>query len=146
MADTALTTVSVKKLIYTWFKKLTDHAPVDEMLAMLNVDSLQMKFPEATLTSEQQFRDWYTTVTNKFFDQVHELKMLDVALDGDVATVELVVNWQARTWEPPAGYSGWEGVYAHQSWTVAISDKTGIPAITTYDVHTFEPMDGPLRI
>ena len=86
------------------------------MISMLDTTDLEMKFPESTLKSEQDFRDWYKVVTNKFFDQVHEVKMLNVDVVDDAAAVHLVVNWQAKTWNPPEGYSRWNGAYVHQSW------------------------------
>ena len=72
--------------------------------------------------------------------------MVDIVIDGDKADVKLVVNWQARTWDPPAGYSGWEGVYAHQTWLVERNGDTGKAAISRYSVDRFEPMEGPLQI
>lgn len=142
-----LTQADIKKLIYTWFKKLTDHAPVEEMVEMLDENDLEMKFPEATLKGVDDFKEWYHTVTHKFFDQVHELKMLDITIDGPQATVSLVVNWQARSWDPPAGYSKWDGVYAHQTWTVVADHPGEQPAvIQRYSVDKFEPMEGPLKI
>jgi hypothetical protein len=141
-----LTTFEVKELVYYWFKKLTDHEPIEEMLQMLNTKKLEMSFPDTAIRSEEDFRSWYKTVTNLFFDQVHELKMLDIVINGDKADVKLVVNWQARTWEPPAGYSKWEGVYAHQTWLIEKNSNTGKPVISTYIVDKFEPMAGPLKI
>lgn len=141
-----LKSIEIKKLVFQWFKKLTDHAPVEEMIAMLSSRSLTMKFPEVSFTTEADFRNWYKTVTNKFFDQVHEVKTLDITIDGPKANVFLVVNWQARTWEPPDGYSKWEGVYAHQTWIVERDPENGDPVISMYAVTDFDPMDGPLRI
>ena len=44
-----LTQAEVYDLVYEWFRKLTIKSPLDEMLAMLSQDSLEMKFPEKTL-------------------------------------------------------------------------------------------------
>lgn len=137
----ALSTYKVKEFVYYWFKKLTDHAPMDELLSMLHTEDLLMKFPETVLQNENDFRKWYKTVTNKFFDQVHEIKMLEVSINGDTADVHLIVNWQARTWNPPDPYSKWEGVYAHQNWQVIKDRKTGKPVIRSYIVRKFDPME-----
>ena len=47
--DNLLTTFEVKELLYDWFKKLTDHQPVEEMLQMLNTDKLEMSFPDTSI-------------------------------------------------------------------------------------------------
>jgi hypothetical protein len=146
MSNQELTKLQVKQLIYDWFIKLTDHAPVEEMISFLNPVNLEMQFPEKTLTSIEDFRQWYEKVTNMFFDQVHELKMLDIVIGGSRADVNLVVNWQARTWQPPAGYSKWEGVYAHQTWVVEAASNAHGAMITSYLVNKFDPMQGPLKI
>lgn len=136
----ALTEWEVQELVYTWFRKITDKAPIDEMLAMLSADGLEMAFPEETLTSHDDFTQWYESVTSTFFDQVHELKLLAVEVEGDRAEVGLIVNWQARTWTPPAPYSEWQGFYVHQTWTVERDAKTGQPVIVKYKVGEFDPM------
>lgn len=145
-ADTGLSVLAVKQLVYEWFARLTDHAPLAEMEALLNVDRVEMTFPETTVNGQQEFRAWYDTVSHKFFDQVHELKMLHVEVAENLATVHLVVNWQARTWDPPQGFSDWVGAYADQVWTVEPHRETGVAAITTYRVTRFVPMSGPLKI
>ena len=136
----ALTQSEVQDLVYTWFRKITDKCPEDEMLAMLSTDGLEMRFPERTLKSYDDFRDWYHGVAGLFFDQVHELKMLAVDLDGERANVTLVVNWQAHTWNPPAAYSEWSSFLIHQDWTVRRDRASGRPVIVTYLVGTADPM------
>lgn len=144
MAQTRpLTQSEVQELVYTWFQKITDKAPVKEMVAMLATNGLEMVFPERTLRSHDDFADWYAGdqgVTYKFFDQVHDLKMIAVDLAGDTAAVTLVVNWQARTWTPPDPYSEWQGAYVHQSWTIKRNASSDAPVIVTYRVGAFEPM------
>lgn len=136
-----LTNWDVQKLVYSWFRKITIKVPVEELLSMLSSEELEMKFPEETLRSHADFRKWYKTVTHKFFNQVHEVKMLDVDVSGDKAVVSLIVNWQADIWEPPAPFSKREGYYVHQTWTAKMDQSTGKPVITTYDVGEFDPME-----
>ncbi len=141
MAETnGLTGWEVKELVYTWFRKLTIKVPEEEMLALLSAESLEMRFPEETLRNHTDFKQWYKKVTHLFFDQVHELKMLDVDIRGDQATVHLIVNWQARTWNPPAGFSEWRGFNVHQKWIVVQDPKSGKPVISVYHVGEFDPM------
>jgi hypothetical protein len=138
-----LASAEVKALVVGWFRRLTDHAPVEEMLAMLDLQRLQMTFPEATLRSEADFRKWYGDVTGKFFDQRHDLEMLDVDVQEHRAHVNLVVGWQARTWTPPAAYSGWIGAHAYQEWMVERAAEHLPPRIVTYTVARLEPMQRP---
>ena len=127
----------VNKLVYYWFKKLTDHAPIEEMIAMLSKDDLYMKFPETDFNNIDGFNNWYHAVTNKFFDQIHNILSLDISIESNIAKVTLVVNWQAKSWDPPEGYSKWVGVNAHQSWIV-VEDSTGRPVIKSYKVEAFD--------
>jgi hypothetical protein len=139
---TALGSWEVKELVYTWFKKLTDKAAADEMVAMLSGGSLEMKFPDDTLRSHAEFRVWLKKVTGIFFDQVHDVLYLDVRLDGEEADVNLVVNWQARTWTPPAAYSELTGFNVHQHWVVVRDGKSGKAVISIYHVGAFDTMKG----
>ena len=49
------------------------------------------------------FREWYERIINTFFDEVHTIKELQVTPAGDHADVKVVVNWQAKVWQPPDG-------------------------------------------
>lgn len=137
-----LSSWEVKELVYTWFKKLTDKAPADQMVAMLSGDSLEMKFPDDTLRNHAEFRTWLKKVTGIFFDQVHDVLFLDVRLDGLQAEVNLVVNWQARTWVPPAAYSELTGFNVHQHWVVTRDRASGRAVISVYHVGAFDNMKG----
>jgi hypothetical protein len=143
MVETALTSWEVKDLVYTWFKKITEKAPVEDLLVMLSAGSLEMKFPEETLRNHTDFKKWLDKVTHLFFDQVHDVIFLDVVVDGRKADVNLIVNWQARTWTPPAAYSQWQGFYVHQHWVVVKDETSGRPVISTYQVGQFDPMTCP---
>lgn len=137
-----LTDFDVNKIVYDWYKKLDDHAPVEELLPLLASEGLMMQFPEGTFSSEGEFRAWYSKVTNLFFDEIHNMKMLSYELDGEKANVRLVVNWQAHIWNPPAAKSKWLGFDAHQTWMVKRDEKTGKAVIATYIVDALEPMEG----
>ncbi|MCK9460311.1 MAG: nuclear transport factor 2 family protein [Proteobacteria bacterium] len=141
MAET-LTAWEVKELVYAWFKKLTDKAPAEELEAMLSAASLHMEFPGDSLRSQAEFRVWLHKVTNLFFDQVHDVLFLDVRLAGDKAEVNLVVNWQAKTWTPPAPYSEWTGSNVHQRWEVIRDPQSEKAVISEYIVGAFDRMKG----
>jgi hypothetical protein len=134
----------VIQLVDTWFRRLTDKAPVDEMLSLLEPGSLTMVFPEGSFIGEDGFRTWYAAVVGTFFDQVHDVRVLDVELLGEQADVHVAVDWQARTWQPPAAYSGWTGKHATQHWTVRRRDGTVV--IADYRVVGFEDLAGPRRL
>jgi hypothetical protein len=132
----------VKQVVTDWYQKLDVHAPVQELVPMLAEDGLEMRFPEATLRGEGEFKQWYATVTSKFFDEIHEMKQLEIRTAGDHADVKLVVNWQAHVWNPPDAKSRWIGFDAAQSWVVSRSATTGRPVIKTYVVDALTPMPG----
>ena len=137
-----LKNIEVNWLVYDWYKKLDVHAPVEEIVPLLVSDGLEMRFPEATLKSIEEFKGWYNRVTNLFFDETHDMKMLDIDIDGETAVVKLVVNWQAHIWNPPAAKSKWLGFDAHQTWIVKRDKKTGKAAVAAYIVDLLDPMEG----
>ena len=137
----ALTEADVEKVVDDWYKLLDVHAPVDDVLPLLADEELEMQFPEGTLHGHEAFKGWYETVTNRFFDEVHTMKELNIAPDGDTADVKLVVNWQAKIWDPPAAKSVWLGFDAYQTWVVKRS-VAGQPQIVKYVVDNLDPMEG----
>lgn len=98
-----------------------------------------MRFPEATVRGHAEFREWYEGVVRTYFDEVHTIRELAVTTAGDRAEVKVVVNWQARTWTPPAARSEYLSIDAGQTWEVARSPATGVPVIVRYVVDTFTP-------
>jgi len=110
--------VHVIELARRWFSLLNNHAPVDEVVALLNPDGVEMIFPEATLNGEAQFRSWYQAVTHKFFDQEHNIRQIDVTPGEGTVEVFVIVNWKARTWEAPAAFSSRIDCDAYQNWQV----------------------------
>jgi hypothetical protein len=137
-----LTEVEARQLVDNWYAKLDVHAPVEELYPMLADEGLEMRFPEATLHGQSEFKTWYEGVTRKFFDEVHTLKDVNVKLSPERASVQLVVNWQAHIWNPPAPKSQWIGFDAAQRWVVTRSPKTQRPVIAIYIVDALTPMPG----
>jgi hypothetical protein len=134
--------VSTRAMVHEWYRLLDVHAPYEQVAPLVASDGLEMRFPEATLTTTEQFREWYEGVVRRFFDEIHEMKELDVAIEGNQAEVKLVVNWQARIWDPPEAKSKWLGFDAYQTWIVVPSPETGKPVIKTYIVDKLDPMPG----
>jgi hypothetical protein len=141
ISSNPLTESEVKRVVDDWYLKLDVHAPVEELLPMLATEGLEMVFPEATLTTIDGFKGWYHAVTNRFFDEVHEMKRLDIAPRGDEADVSLVVNWQAKIWNPPDAKSQWLGFDARQTWIVARA-ADGRVVVKKYVVDGLDPMPG----
>lgn len=138
----APTEEETRQLVEDWYRALDVHAPVEEVLPMLAEEGLEMTFPEGTMRGLDQFRDWYDKVTHRFFDEVHTMKQLDVVVGADRADVKLVVNWQARIWDPPAPNSVWLGFDAEQTWVVKRSPQSQRAVIVNYVVDALEPMPG----
>jgi hypothetical protein len=155
----ALLESEVKQLVDTWYAKLDAHAPVEELLPLLADDGLEMRLPEVTLHGHAEFIQWYERVIRTFFDEIHTMKELhitlsgtpsekDVGVDGSLmqAQVQLVVNWQAHRWNPPAAKSEWLGFDASQSWVVQRLPNTGKAVVVTYTVDALTPMEGSVSL
>jgi hypothetical protein len=100
-----------------------------------------MTFPEGTLEGLAGFREWYKTVTHRFFDEEHTVSSVEVDWRPDgTAAAKVVVNWQARVWDPPRANSSWLGFDAYQTWLLGSSG--GKPAILSYVVDELKPMPG----
>lgn len=135
-----LTQGDVLELVYTWFRCITEKADLHEVMSLLTNDELEMHFPEVVIQGASDFQSWYESVTTTFFDQVHDIKLLAIDLDGEKATVTLIVNWQARTWQAPAATSTWQGYNVHQKWMIRRDPSSGKPVIARYYVGAFDPM------
>jgi len=138
----ALTEQEIKEMAAVWYKKLDVHAPLEEFIPLLakDEDGLKMVFPEATVEGFEGFKGWYDRVIGIFFDEVHTLKEVNPTIDGNTATVKVVVNWQASVWNPPAPNSERIKLDAYQTWEV-IRSAEGKPVVKTYivDELKYEP-------
>lgn len=140
--DTAgpLSDAAIASFVADWYAALDRHDPLVEVLPYLLDDGLVMHFPEGTLHGHAGFAEWYEKVTNLFFDEVHEVTEVTVTRTAGATAVHVVVNWQARVWNPPAARSTWLGFDADQSWTVV--ERDGAPAVESYTVDALHPMPG----
>jgi hypothetical protein len=137
-----LTRKEIEDLADRWYKALDVHAPVEELWAMLLDEGNEMDWPEGPTYGHQGFKGWYDRVTRIFFDEVHTLSKVDAAIDGESAQVEVVVNWQAKVWNPPEPNSKFLGFDAYQTWEVVRSPESGNAVIKRYVVDKLEPMPG----
>ena len=138
---TALTESEVNQIVTDWYLKLDVHAPVAQMLPLLDA-TLTMQLPETTLHGLDEFTAWYEGVTHTFFDEVHTLQSLKITTTDDRADVSLVVRWEASRWQAPAPNSQRLAFDAAQRWAVVRSPQTHQPAIVTYIVDALTPLAG----
>jgi quinol monooxygenase YgiN len=137
----------VRPFVQEWFDRLSAHEPVENLLPMVaaggahGVGGLVMEFPDATLTSEAEFRKWYQEVGQAFYDQSHVLDRLDItqATDAPAADVDLSVVWTTRQTSDGTQRS----FRALQSWWIARSFLTGRPVIVRYQVRELTEIPVP---
>jgi hypothetical protein len=140
-AVTAPTEAELAEWVAEWYRALDRHDPVEEVLGYLVDDGLELRFPEGTFTGHDGFRSWYDAVTNRFFDESHEVRRAVARSWADGrATVDVVVAWEAHVWDPPAPHSAWLGFEAVQTWEVR-QDPDGL-RVVTYAVEELRPMPG----
>jgi hypothetical protein len=120
---------------------LDTHVPVEEYTPLLAPD-VEFHFPEGISRGLDGYREWYERVTRIFFDEVHTLKLARPTLKGDSADVDVIVNWQASVWKPPAAKSERINADAKQRWVVVRSPETGKPVISSYIVDSLDYQPG----
>lgn len=144
----ALTREEIESFAREWYRKLDEHGPATEIVSMISNQDLAFHLPEGVLTTREAVREWYEGgpsmrgVINIFFDEVHTLRRVAVSWSGEGALVDVVVNWQARLWQPPSPRSRWIGFDAYQRWEMTRSPETGAPVINRYVVNELRPMPG----
>ena len=131
-----------------WYRRLDEHVPVDQVVAMVAPGEVEFRLPEATLISAEQVGQWYAGggsfagVIHVFFDEVHTLRSVEVAPEnergGERTRVDVVVNWQARIWRPPAPRSERLAFDAVQRWEL-VPAADGRPLIVRYIVDELRP-------
>ncbi|MCW2650974.1 MAG: hypothetical protein QOE41_3785 [Mycobacterium sp.] len=132
----------VEQFVRAWFRELDLHAPIDEVIPYLADHGLEFTIPEGTRRSHAEMREQLDTWYRSFFDEIHTIKSLDIAPNGDLADVKLVVDWQARAWKPPEATSKQLHFDAYQTWVVGRATRTGKPEIRSYLVTKLEPQPG----
>lgn len=137
----ALTLPEIQKFVAAWYLALDQHAPIETCNQMLaDADKgLRVIFPDGDITDLASFKKWYDRVTNIFFDENHNVASVQAQINGDEATLDVVVAWQASWWEPPSAKSKRTSMDATQRWTVRKSAKNAYGLeIVTYNA-TVEP-------
>lgn len=137
----SLTEQSLRAFAVDWYQALDRHDDLAVVQTKLVPDGLEMVFPETTTHGLAGFAEWYRRVTNKFFDEVHEVRFTKViSLTAQRAEITVLVNWRASTWNPPAARSERLDFDGFQRWTV-VAGPNG-PLVSRYVVETFNPNPG----
>lgn len=141
-AAQALSREEIEAFVVEWYHKLDIHAPTEDLLPLVAAEGLEMQFPEGLIKGAEGFRRWYDGVIRIFFDEQHTVTRVDISWQAGRALVDVVVNWQARRWRPPAPRSEWLGFDADQQWEMIRSPSSGRPVIRRYVVKELKPMPG----
>jgi hypothetical protein len=121
---------SVSTFAARWFTDLDRHAPAGELESLLSDAGLEMVFPERTLHSLADFRDWYETVCRAYTDEAHTLEQMTVTPAGDDIEVTVVVLWRATQTVDGSRIA----MRAHQRWRLRRTGTEAGFAITEYRV------------
>ncbi|RSS81800.1 nuclear transport factor 2 family protein [Streptomyces sp. WAC06614] len=139
MAAQGFTEDAIRGFAEKWYVALDQHVELAQVLEFITED-LEFKVPEDTFLGHEGFSGWYEAVTHRFFDEVHTVTKVEPVIEGDKAVVRVLVNWQARIWDPPAARSVWLGFDADQTWVVVPGPQG--PRISRYTVNELAPMPG----
>jgi hypothetical protein len=139
-----LTIELIENFAKTWYRKLDVHAPMVELLPMLADKELKMVFPEATIYGWAGFESWFQKVIRIFFDEIHTVKVVEPVISNDSAEVQVVVQWEASVWNPPAANSDRIVLDAFQTWTVQL--QNGELVISKYTVDKMEYHEGSAKL
>jgi hypothetical protein len=141
-------TLDIQQFATDWYRKLDIHAPADEVVAMVASD-VELALPEGPIRGRAGFRQWYEGVIRIFFDEVHELRTVNMQGDPGSAAgaeVQVVVRWEASFWSPPSAWSSRLNMIARQRWTVGREPGTGQLVIRRYTVDALDPLPGSARL
>lgn len=128
-----LTQETIKSFAEAWYKGLDVHVPMVNLLPMLLDEGLVMNWPEGQTLGHEGFEAWYQRVIRIFFDEVHTVKSTDATINGNTATVKVVVHWEASVWEAPAPNSKRISLDAYQTWEVRLVNGALKLAMYTVD-------------
>ena len=128
----------IKSFVYKWFSLFDRNAPTDEFIARTVDQGLEMAFPERTLRSHNDFRDWYGGILENIKKASHDVSDLQVTQESPTQfAVSLRVHWQATT------TTGEElSMHVRQEWTV-IDDGGPSPRVKRYIVIADQDTDAP---
>lgn len=139
-----LTNEKIEQFASDWYKKLDVHAPMVDILPMLDDEELVMVFPEGTFYGWKGFEGWYQKVIRVYFNEVHTLKSVVPTISGDKATVKVVVYWEASIWKPPKASTQRIMMDAYQTWEIKASGENIL--LTKYEVDNMTYKEGSTKL
>ena len=120
----------IEEFVHEWFDLLSAHAPVDQLLPFVTDDGLEMQFPERTLHSQDDFRDWYTAVGTTYVDQSHDVEKIVATPSGPGTNLDVTVVWKAEQIADGVRIA----TRVQQSWRLDGAPGGGRPQIERYHV------------
>ncbi len=128
---TPLSEDETRSFVQQWFDKLSAHVDVEDLLPMISSGpDLEIAFPERTLTSHAEFRQWYEGIGNEYSAQAHDVEAVAVRPLEDGGTgLDVTVVWKADRRDGSS-----VSARADQSWELRRSFSTGAPEIVKYRV------------
>lgn len=122
------TQFALEKFVTGWFQDFDQNAPVEDFLLRLDDKSLFMQFPEVSLHSHEDFRQWYSGILREFPVVSHEVHSVEVTeLTEAEAHLTIKVTWRAER------LTGEElEFHAVQHWQLSLAGS--IPMIQSYIV------------
>jgi hypothetical protein len=133
---TMFSQAQVERFAARWFDALNKHLPVEQLLPMISAGELEMAFPERTLRSHADFREWYAAVGENVRDQDHIVERLVAREEGDNTGVDVTVVWKATQTADGKRIA----VRASQKWLLARSEASDEPVVLGYHVLGFEDL------
>ncbi|RKH12582.1 hypothetical protein D7V97_08065 [Corallococcus sp. CA053C] len=128
----------VSQFAQAWFDLLSVHAPVERILPMIADRDLEMVFPERTLRSHEDFKDWYVQVGKAYAGQVHVIERIephegpDARGPADGVAVDVTVVWSVTRVADGKRLT----LRSRQTWQLMPSEKTQQPVILRYRIHS----------
>ena len=120
----------IKSFVYHVFALYDKHVEVGRFLPLLVDKGLDMRFPDTTLRSHQDFKRWYAGIGENIRSNTHQVERITVTFIGNGKyKVDLMVLWQAITKE-----DRFVNFRAHQVWTLDNGKKGKWPRILAYIV------------
>ncbi|MEU3525815.1 nuclear transport factor 2 family protein [Streptomyces sp. NPDC038707] len=125
----------VAAFVQHWYDILSSHEPVEDLLAYVIDDGLEMAFPERTLRGHADFRDWYAAVGESYGPQSHIVEKLRTDEHDGLVDVGVTVVWTAKNLSDGSV----SALRIDQTWQLVRDPVSGSLRIRTYHVGDLNP-------
>lgn len=137
-----LTEDKVRNVILGWFATTNEHRPVEELLSFAD-ENIEFRYPNLAETQKghEALQAWYEGILQWAFDETHEVvDWQSIEIDGNRATVKLLVRWERREWKVGDAYSRYLANFSWQTYELAMDPQTGRILVTKKTVDRYEPV------